>query len=102
MRWPQPTAQYGQTERATRSAVAVRGVRVALRFDSAAAPRPMGSVPVSWRKTGQVAAAARGEPAREDTEPNQVRTPMSLPLLSDPVRAPVPWGQYPWTASQPR
>ena len=49
IRWPQPTAQYGHTERATASAVSVRAVSSLDRIDWAAAPRPSGSVPVSWR-----------------------------------------------------
>lgn len=47
--WPQPTAQYGQTDFTTRSAVATRGSSRSLRPLLAAAPRPSGSVPVSWR-----------------------------------------------------
>ncbi len=68
--WPQPTAQYGQTDFTTRSAEATRGVSRALCPLFAAAPRPSGSVPVSWRYTGQ--------------ESIQVRTPTTnlLPLAS--------------------
>ena len=53
-RCPQPTAQYGQTERATLSAVCVRAVSAADRGDCAAGPRPSGSVPVSCWYTGQL------------------------------------------------
>jgi len=45
----QPTAQYGQTEWATLSASAVRGVSVSDRFDCAASPRPSASSPVNCR-----------------------------------------------------
>ncbi|KQS71491.1 hypothetical protein ASG41_19625 [Modestobacter sp. Leaf380] len=48
-RWPQPTAQYGQTDFTTRSAVAVREVTCSVFCDRTAWPRPSGSVPVSWR-----------------------------------------------------
>src|SRR3954466_11789598 len=49
--WPQPTAQYGQIDWTTRSAVFVRGTRFFDRSDWAAAPRPSGSL-VSWRSRG--------------------------------------------------
>ena len=49
IRCPQPTAQYGHTERAIESAVSVRAVSALERSDCAAAPRPSGSVPVSCR-----------------------------------------------------
>jgi hypothetical protein len=52
-RWPQPTAQYGHTDRATLSAVSVRGVRLADLGDCTARPRPSGSSLVSCRYTGQ-------------------------------------------------
>src|SRR4051812_40076005 len=55
---PQPTAQYGHTERTTRSAVAVRGVRVLERGDCAARPRPRGSR--SWRSRGGSRSLQRG------------------------------------------
>ncbi len=48
---PQPTAQYGQTDLTTASAVVVRAWRA--RPLLAAAPSPRRSVPVSWRRTGQ-------------------------------------------------
>ena len=63
-RCPQPTAQYGHTERATESAVSVRAVSVLDHSDRAAAPRPSGSSPVSCRYTGQPSV--------------QLRIPMSL------------------------
>ena len=47
--WPQPTAQYGQIDFTTRSAVATRGASRPLGALLAAEPRPSGSVPVSWR-----------------------------------------------------
>src|SRR6185437_6790973 len=48
--WPQPTAQYGQTDLTTASAVLVRACRnLPL---SAAAPSPRRSGPLSCRKTG--------------------------------------------------
>src|SRR5674536_269785 len=59
-RWPHPTAQNGQTEATTRSAVTVRGASSALRLDIAADPRPSGSVPVSCRNTGQESNQVRG------------------------------------------
>ena len=48
---PQPTAQYGQMDCTTRSAVWVRGTSRSLRPDCAARPRPNGS-PASWRRNG--------------------------------------------------
>src|SRR3712207_3052263 len=48
----QPTAQYGQTLFAIRSAVAVRDTVASVALLRAALPRPIGSVPVSWRYTG--------------------------------------------------
>src|SRR3954469_23987560 len=52
--WPQPTAQYGQTLRATRSAVTVRGVMPSVCAERTASPRPRWSSLVTWRSTGQV------------------------------------------------
>src|SRR5688572_5414193 len=49
----QPTAQYGQTLLATRSAVAVRDTTASVALLRAALPRPSGSEPVSCRYTGQ-------------------------------------------------
>src|SRR5688500_16828194 len=49
----QPTAQYGQTLFATRSAVAVRDTTASVALLRAALPRPSGSEPVSCRYTGQ-------------------------------------------------
>src|SRR5215218_5629103 len=49
----QPTAQYGHTLFATRSAVAVRDTTASVALLRAALPRPSGSVPVSCRYTGQ-------------------------------------------------
>src|SRR3954462_12981307 len=65
-RWPQPTAQYGQTDFTTLSArpVGLPPCSVALR--RAAPPRPSGSEPVSCRTTGHA--------------PSHVFTPASLPL----------------------
>ena len=49
-RCPQPTAQYGHTERATESAVSVRGgQRLGARRTARPRPGPSGSVPVSCR-----------------------------------------------------
>src|SRR5687768_12300410 len=50
----QPTAQYGHTLFATRSAVAVRATTDSVALLRAALPRPSGSEPVSWRYTGQL------------------------------------------------
>src|SRR3954454_5976477 len=50
--WPQPTAQYGQIDCTTRSAVFVRGVRSSERLDCAAYPSPRGSR--SCRKSGGI------------------------------------------------
>src|SRR5687768_6757866 len=49
----QPTAQYGHTLLATRSAVAVRDTTASVALLRAALPRPSGSEPVSCRYTGQ-------------------------------------------------
>jgi hypothetical protein len=51
--WPQPTAQYGQTDFTTLSAVAMRGSRCRDAGDWTAAPRPSLSAPLSCRTTGQ-------------------------------------------------
>src|SRR3954466_15601234 len=51
-RCPQPTAQYGQTDVTTRSAVAVRLTTCSVALLRAAVPRPSGSDPVSCRNTG--------------------------------------------------
>src|SRR3954468_21609683 len=51
-RWPQPTAQYGQTDFTTLSAVAVRLTTCSVALLRAAVPRPSGSAPVSCRNTG--------------------------------------------------
>src|SRR4029453_17539856 len=48
----QPTAQYGQTLLATRSAVAVRATTESVCLLRTALPRPRGSLPVSCRYTG--------------------------------------------------
>src|SRR4051794_22646574 len=61
----QPTAQYGQTLCATLSAVAVRATTASVALLRAALPRPSGSLPVSWRYTGQLS--------------SQVFTPGTLP-----------------------
>src|SRR3954454_25021504 len=61
----QPTAQYGQTLWATLSAVAVRATTESVALLRAALPRPRGSLPVSWRYTGQLS--------------SQVVTPGTLP-----------------------
>ncbi len=50
---PQPTAQYGQTLRATRSAVTVRAVICSVCAERTAGPRPRGSAPLNCRSTGQ-------------------------------------------------
>ena len=52
-RCPQPTAQYGQTDLATRSAVTVRASRASDRFDLAERPSPSGSPP-SCRTSGGI------------------------------------------------
>src|SRR4029453_15686117 len=57
--WPQPTAQYGQTDLTTRSASAVRGASAAERADRAAAPSAARSPPRSWRSTGQASRSPR-------------------------------------------
>src|SRR3954468_19981125 len=51
-RCPQPTAQYGQTEVTTLSAVAVLLTTLSVALLRAATPRPSGSEPVSCRNTG--------------------------------------------------
>src|SRR3954449_11894542 len=51
-RCPQPTAQYGQTDFTTLSAVAVRLTTCSVALLRAAVPRPSGSDPVSCRNTG--------------------------------------------------
>src|SRR4051812_12401480 len=53
MRWPQPTAQYGQTDWTTRSAVLVRGSSSSERFERAARPSASGS-PRSCSKSGSL------------------------------------------------
>src|SRR4051812_29664217 len=58
--WPQPTAQYGQTDCTTRSAVFVRGMSSSDVADCAARPSASGS-PASWRRTGGI--RRRGERA---------------------------------------
>src|SRR6478735_7465557 len=50
--WPQPTAQYGQTDRTTRSAVFVRASSDCERPDCAAFPRPSRSPLVSCLRRG--------------------------------------------------
>ncbi len=47
--WPQPTAQYGQTDLTTLSAVFVRGLRLPVLALRVAAPSPSRSLPVSCR-----------------------------------------------------
>src|SRR3954469_14661156 len=49
--WPQPTAQYGQIDWTTLSAVFVRGTSSSERADRAARPSASGS-PASWRISG--------------------------------------------------
>lgn len=51
--WAQPTAQYGQIDLTTRSAVAVRARSAAVLADFTAAPRPLRSSPVNCRSSGQ-------------------------------------------------
>src|SRR5436853_529761 len=64
MFWPQPTAQYGQTDLTTSSAVSVRGPRAFERGLSTACPRPSGSEPVACRNSGH--------------SPSQVRAPIEF------------------------
>src|SRR4051794_35959166 len=65
-RCAQPTAQYGQTDFTTLSAVAVRLTTCSVALLRAATPRPSGSEPVSCRNTGHAS--------------SHVFTPGSLPL----------------------
>jgi hypothetical protein len=51
-RCPHPTAQNGQTERTTRSALAVRGRSSRCGAERAASPRAEWSSVMSWRSTG--------------------------------------------------
>src|SRR3954470_12404921 len=57
-RWPQPTAQYGQTLCTTLSAVAVLLTTFSVALLPAALPRPSGSLPVSCRYTSQASSQA--------------------------------------------
>jgi hypothetical protein len=52
MFWPQPTAQYGQTDLTTASAVEVRGVVARVLADVTEDPRPVGSPDRNCRRTG--------------------------------------------------
>ena len=58
-RWPQPTAQYGHTDRTTRSADSVRGAAASVPGERTAAPRPSRSSPVTCRYTGQAVSFRR-------------------------------------------
>src|SRR5690349_15901839 len=51
--WPQPTAQYGQIERTTRSADAVLGPSDSVRADRAVRPSAVGSPEAICSRTGQ-------------------------------------------------
>src|SRR5580693_5598364 len=66
--WPQPTAQYGQTDLITWSAVATRGRLSAVILLFTAAPRPVASGPDSCRYTGHSAIHVR-TPIQTDPPP---------------------------------
>src|SRR5690348_6828533 len=75
--WPQPTAQYGQTDLTTWSAVATRGRLSAVILLFTAAPRPVASGPDSCRYTGHSAIHVR-TPIQTDPPAAACR---SLPII---------------------
>src|SRR5690606_1446675 len=87
----QPTAQYGQTDRATWSASAVRGRSASVRADRAASAR--GSSPSSWRSTGQRRMRPPGRPSGRPPPPggwSRRLMPGQLPTNARTIPPPAP------------
>src|SRR3954469_17000374 len=75
--WPQPTAQYGQIDWTTRSAVFVRACSVSVRLERAARPSPSRSSR-NWRMSGRLMAPAPLSLARPRQTPAVNLLPASV------------------------